>query len=338
MKKISNPPNPYDSQHRELLEPPTDAHLEVYEDTSRTVLNENTSPDVGFKWSVNPYRGCFHSCAYCFARRSHEYLGWGAGTDFDSKITIKKDAAALLRQEFQKKSWKGETVTFSGITDCYQPLEAVFSITRACLEVCLDYRNPAAIITKSFLVTRDTELLKNLHAEAFATVTLSIPFATDDLGKKIEPQASSISRRFKALEILAKAGIPVGVSLAPTIPGLNDNDIPIILKKAHDLGARYAFHSMLRLSGSVRDVFQERIQKTLPPERVERVLNRIRESRGGSLNDTRFGHRMKGQGTYWKAINDLFRMTQKKFNLTDFPHAPDPSPFRVPSSQLLLGI
>lgn len=337
MKKISNPPNPYDSKSREWLEPSPEARLEIYEDSSRSILSRNDSPDVGFTWSANPYRGCFHSCAYCYARRYHEYLGFGAGTDFESKLVIKPRAAELLRKEFLKNSWKGETVVFSGGTDCYQPIEAVYELTRKCLEVCLDFRNPASIITKSLLVVRDIDLLSELNRQSFCTAVVSIPFASDEAGRTIEPQASSVTRRFEAVRQLAKAGIPVGVSLAPTIPGLNDQDIPKILKKARDLGARFAFHSLVRLSGSVGAVFREKITASLPPERVERILKRLSESRNGAMNDTRFGHRMTGKGTYWEAISDLFKLTSKKLGFEDFPEAPSPSPFKAPSPQLEMG-
>jgi DNA repair photolyase len=338
MKKIHNPPNPYESTHRELLEPPGEARLEVYEDSSRTILSHNESPDIGFRWSVNPYRGCFHACAYCYARRSHEYLGFGAGTDFESKIVIKKEAAALLRQEFLKRSWKGDPVVFSGVTDCYQPVEAVYRLTRGCLDVCAAFRNPAYLITKSFLVTRDIDVFVELDRTAAFCATVSIPFATDEMARKIEPQAATVERRFAAVEAMAKAGLTVGVSLAPTIPGLNENDIPIVMKRAKDVGAKFAFHSMVRLAGSVQDVFVEKIQTALPKERAERVLSRIRDSRGGRLNDTRFGHRMAGRGTYWKSIEDLFRLSQKKYGLTQFPEPPDPSPFQRPSAQMELEI
>lgn len=319
MKKIENPPNPFHSAQRELLEPAPDAKLFVYEDTSRSILSKNDSPDVGFTWSLNAYRGCFHSCAYCYARRYHEYLDMGAGTDFESKIAIKKDAPQLLRHELNKRSWKFEPIIFSGGTDCYQPLEAVYQLTKQCLEVCLEYKNPACIITKGYLVTRDADLLLALHKAAAVSVVISIPFASDDVARKIEPQASTVNRRFDAIRILAEKGIPVGVSLAPTIPGLNDNDIPIVMKRAKEMGARFAFHSMVRLSGSVQNVFEEKIRSTLPPERVERILNRIKEARHGKLNDSRFGNRMHGEGQYWKSISDLFRMSQKKYGLNDFP-------------------
>lgn len=337
MKQIANPPNPFLSAHREWLEPAPIAQLQVFEDSSRQIISHNESPDIAFRWSVNPYRGCFHGCIYCYARRSHEYLDMGAGTDFESKLVVKLEAAALLKTEFLKKSWKGELIVFSGVTDCYQPLEAVYRLTEQCLQVCMDFKNPVSIITKSYLVTRDIELLAKLHKLAFCTVVISIPFLSDDMARKVEPQASPIKRRFEALEVLAKAGIPVGISLAPTLPGLNDTDIPHIMKKAKDCGAQFAFHSLVRLSGNVKDVFVERLKASFLPERVQKVLNRIRETRDGSLNNADFGSRMKGVGTYWKSISDLFEKNQKKLKLDQFPEPPKPSCFRVPNAQLDLG-
>lgn len=338
MKKILNPPNPFTSSVREMLEPASDAKLEVYEDSSRSILSHNESPDIAFNWSVNPYRGCFHSCAYCYARRYHEYLDMGAGTDFESKIVIKPDAAPLLRQEFLKKSWKGEPVVFSGVTDCYQPLEAVYQLTRQCIDVCIDFQNPASFITKSYLITRDIDLLAELHRRAYAVVVISIPFSDEDVARKIEPQASTIKRRFEAVEKMAKAGIPVGISLAPTIPGLNEKDIPIVMKRAKELGAQFAFHTLLRLSGSIHPVFIDKIKAALPPERVDRILKRLRETRGGGLNDNRFGNRMTGQGTYWKSIQDMFNIAQAKYGMDKFPERPTPTTFRVPTNQLPLPL
>src|SRR3989454_12375839 len=187
MKQIYNPPNPYESLHREWLEPPPPVKVRIFEDDSRSILSRNDSPDVGFRWSVNPYRGCFHACAYCYARASHEYLGFGAGTDFESKLVIKQDAAALLREAFLKPSWTGELVVFSGVTDCYQPVEASLGLTRACLEVCTEFRNPVAIITKGALILRDLDLLRRLHEEAAIRVFLSIPFADHQMAREVEP-------------------------------------------------------------------------------------------------------------------------------------------------------
>lgn len=337
MKRVQNPPNPFHSTYREFLEPPPDARLTVYEDSTRSILSRNDSPDVGFRWSLNPYRGCFHSCAYCYAREYHTYLDLGAGTDFESNIAVKKNAAPLLKNEFEKKSWKGEIITFSGATDCYQPLEAVYHLTRSCLEVCRDYRNPVCLITKGFLVVRDADLIVDLHRRAYALVIVSIPFANEETARKIEPQASTVERRFKAVELLSKKGIPTGVSLAPTIPGLNENDIPLVMKRAKDCGAVTAFHTHVRLSKTVRPVFEQKIKEALPGERVTRILNRLTETRRGNIEEGRVGIRMKGTGTYWKAIHDMFQLAKKKYGLDEEPDVPSPSPFKRPAAQMELS-
>src|SRR5437763_745473 len=244
---LSNPPNPWATTEVEYLEGTPEVRLEVYEDQTRQILAKNDSPDVGFTWSVNPYRGCFHACAYCYARPSHEYLSFGAGTDFDRKIVVKRQAAALLRKAFAKKSWRGETVVFSGVTDCYQPLEASYRLTRACLEVCVEHANPAGIITKSALVERDVDVLVALARVASVRVTVSIPFWDAERARAIEPYVPTPARRLKVIETLAKAGIAVGVNVAPVIPGLNDQDIPKILTAARAAGATHAGTVLLRL-------------------------------------------------------------------------------------------
>ncbi len=312
LRRVDNPPNPYLSQHAEWLGPPPDARIEIYEETSGSILSRNDSPDIPFTWSVNPYRGCQHACAYCYARPYHEYLGLGAGTDFDTKLIVKTNAAELLRAEFQKKKWSREMVNFSGITDCYQPIEASYGIMRACLEVCVALRNPAAIVTKSFLVTRDVDLLVRLNEVAVAKVFVSIPFANGDAARLIEPQAPPPSRRFEAVRRLSEAGVPVGVFVAPIIPGLNDKDIPAILEQAAAAGAKTASYTALRLTGSVRPVFLQRLQEAMP-DRAKRVVNRLRDIRGGALNDSRFGKRMRGDGVYWESIRRLFEMSKKRF-------------------------
>src|SRR4051794_13424425 len=231
---VSNPPNPWASTEIEYLEaPPPEMRLEVYEDNTRQILSTNDSPDVGFRWSVNPYRGCFHACAYCYARPSHEYLSFGAGTDFDRKIVIKPDAPELLREAFSKKSWKFETVMFSGVTDCYQPLEASYRLTRRCLEVCAWFGNPVGIITKAPLIERDAELLAAMRGSGLH-VTVSIPFWDAEKARAIEPYVATPQRRMRIIETLAARGIEVGVNVAPIIPGLNDEDIPRILQAARD--------------------------------------------------------------------------------------------------------
>jgi len=314
LRRIWNPPNPYLTQHRELLEEPPVAELEVWEDRSRSVLAKNDSPDLGFRWSVNPYRGCFHACAYCYARPYHEYLGLGAGTDFERKILVKPDAAELLEAAFRKPSWQGELVMFSGVTDCYQPLEAAWGLTRACLEVCERHANPVAIVTKSALIRRDAELLARLSARARVAVSISIPFLSEDVTRKMEPGAPSVARRFEAMRVLAAAGVRVGIGVAPIIPGLNDPDVPHLLARAKEHGATFAFRTLLRLPGSTRDVFLHRLAQEFP-DRAGRVENRIRDVRGGELSDSRFGRRFQGTGRYWEAIDTLWDLWLKRTEL-----------------------
>jgi DNA repair photolyase len=332
MRPVHNPPNPFDSIEREWLEAPPAVALEVYEQRAQSILSENSSPDLPFRWSVNPYRGCFHACAYCYARPTHEYLGFGAGTDFESKIVVKSNAPDLLRAAFERSSWHGELVVFSGNTDCYQPLEATWRLTRRCLEVCAAYRNPVGIITKAALVQRDIEVLLQLHARAAVRVYFSIPYADDETGRAVEPQAPVVSRRFEALRRLSQAGVPTGVSLAPVIPGLNDDDIAPVLERAREAGATRATYTLLRLSGSVRDVFLGRIAAALP-DRARRIENRIREVRGGALSDSRFHARQRGQGVYWDMIHAQFALHTRRlgFDIERVGNVPDRTPtFRRP--------
>lgn len=318
LRYVDNPPNPYLGEHRDWLEPPPAARVEVYEEQAGSILSQNDSPDVPFRWSVNPYRGCQHACAYCYARSTHEYLGFGAGTDFDTKLVAKVNAPALLRAAFAKKSWRGEPISFSGVTDCYQPIEASYRITRQCLEVCVERGNPASVVTRSFLVVRDADLLRRLQdnsgSDSDVGVYMSIPFATDELAKLIEPQAPPPSRRLEAMRRLTDAGVRVGVLAAPIIPGLNDREIPRILERAAEAGAKSAGHIAVRLTGSVADVFLSRIRAVLPL-RWERIEARVREMRGGALTDSRFGHRMQGRGPYWDSIIDMFNVSARRFGL-----------------------
>lgn len=329
LRRVWNPPNPYLTEQRELLGEPPPTELEVYEDLSRSILSENDSPDIGFRWSVNPYRGCFHACAYCYARPTHEYLGLGAGTDFERKIFVKARAPELLEDAFRRRSWKGEVVVFSGVTDCYQPLEAAWKLTRACLEVCLAYRNPVGIVTKSILIRRDIDVLAALQREAGCSVALSIPFWDEEVARKLEPGAPSLARRFETLSLLAEAGIPVGIGIAPVIPGLNDSDIPRLLREARRRGARFAFHTLLRLPGSVKDVFFKRLREALPLS-VSRIESRIRATRGGKLTDSRFGHRHEGQGGYWEAIERAWEVWTRRLGFAGEVSRERPSSFRRP--------
>ncbi len=311
MRRVDNPPNPFEPLEREWLDEPPPATLQIFADDSRAILSENSSPDLPFRWSINPYRGCFHACAYCYARPTHEYLGFGAGTDFESKIVVKPRAAELLRAAFMRPSWTGELIVFSGDTDCYQPLESRWRLTRRCLEVCAEFRNPVGIITKSPRVLRDLDLLQELHRRANVCVFLNIPFADDAVGRAIEPQAPPVSRRFEALLRLAEGGIPTGVSVAPIIPGLNDADIPRILERARAAGARYAQSVLLRLPGAALPVFLARLRTALP-ERARRVENHIRAVRGGKLNESRFFARQAGQGIYWEMIEKQWQLHKRR--------------------------
>jgi DNA repair photolyase len=489
---VWNPPNPYLTEHWELLGEPPPAPLEVYEDHSQSILSRNDSPDLGFRWSVNPYRGCFHACAYCldgetpilmadgttkrlqdlrigdrvygtvvrgdyrryaktsvlaiwsvikpayritlangaqlitsgdhrflttrgwkhvtgaqrgharrphvtphdnllgvgafgapaivrkkhlegqavknspklgvvsveplglhsslfdittgtgdfiangvishncYARPTHEYFGLGAGTDFERKIVVKPRAPALLERAFLKPSWRGELLVFSGVTDCYQPLEAAWKLTRGCLEVCLRFRNPVAVITKSLLIRRDAPLLAALAREAQASVSISIPFLDEAVARAIEPGAPTIRRRFETMGILAKAGVPVGIGVAPIIPGLNDHAIPGLLQEAKRCGASFAFKTLLRLPGSVKAVFFHRLQAVLPLQ-AAKIEHRIRAVRDGALSDSRFGHRHHGEGTYWQAIEQAWAVWARRLGFHQEEDTPAASTFRRPT-------
>ncbi len=315
-RRVSNPPNPWASAHVEWLGEPPPVALEVFEEEAHSIVATNDSPDVGFDFSVNPYRGCQHACAYCYARPTHQYLDLGAGTDFDSKIVVKRNAPELLRQELAARRWsRGRaTIAFSGVTDCYQPLEASYELTRRCLEVCHEFRHPIAVITKGALVRRDAALLARMARRGGAHVSVSIPFASDEDARKIEPLASSASTRFETVRRLAEAGVEVGVALAPLIPGLNDFQMPEILARAREAGARSAFLVLLRLPAEVAPVFEERLRACYP-ERAEKVLGALREMRGGTLYRSGFGTRMRGEGPRWEAIRQLFHLQCRRLGL-----------------------
>lgn len=313
---VSNPWNRFEAESVEYDEGEAPlAELEIHEDRSKSILSSNDSPDVGFRWSVNPYRGCQHACAYCYARPSHEYLSFGAGTDFERKIVVKARAPDLLRESFDKPSWKGERIVFSGITDCYQPLESKLRLTRACLEICAEYRNPVGIITKSPVIERDIDVLQELARVADVRVSVSVPFWDPAVAKAMEPVVTTPERRMKIIETLAKAGVPVGVSVSPIVPGLNDDHLGDVLERAANAGARHAFYVLLRLPGAVAVVFEHRLRAQLPL-RAEKVLRRLREAHGGKLYDATFGSRGRGEGVYAATIRSLFERTKKRYGLS----------------------
>jgi len=332
MRKVMNPPNPFESQRRDLLVPASHVELQMFEDTTRDILSRNESPDLPFRWSLNPYRGCFHACVYCYARPTHEYWGFGAGSDFESKLIVKREAPTLLRRVFEKPSWQGDLILFSGNTDCYQPLEASLELTRACLEVCAEFRNPVGIITKGVLVLRDLDILRRLHREATLRVYFSIPFSDDAVARKVEPQAPSSRKRFEAMATLANAGIPTGISLSPVIPGLNDGDIPDLLDRAKQAGALEATATLLRLPGSVEPVFMERMAAAFP-DRVSKIAKRIREVRGGAMTNGTFFDRHRGSGPYWAMIDQLFQVSRRRAGLSILREEMVPNTFRRPGGE-----
>ena len=323
-RPVSNPPNPWASTHVEWLEEPPAAGLEVFEEEARSVLAENDSPDVGFRFGVNPYRGCFHACAYCYARPSHQYLGFGAGTDFDRKIVVKVNAPEVLARELARSSWRRELIAFSGNTDCYQPLEASYGLTRKCLEVCLERRNPVCVITKGALVRRDLDVLGRLARVAEVGVSITIPFLDETVARKVEPGAPSPAKRFETMRAIADAGIRVGIGIAPLVPGLNESAVPELLKRARDAGASNAFLTLLRLPKEVLPVFEERMAQVLP-ERAKHIASAILDVRGGRMNDSRFGSRMHGSGPRWEAVERLFEIHCRRHGLREgHPPAEDP--------------
>ncbi|MCG3124142.1 MAG: hypothetical protein GIKADHBN_02585 [Phycisphaerales bacterium] len=288
---------------------------QVFEDTSRTIINEVTdSPDISFRWTVNPYRGCEHGCIYCYARPGHEYFGLSLGVDFETKIYAKKRAAELLRRELDHPRWRGETIVMSGVTDCYQPVERDLKLTRACLQLMADRRQPVAIITKNSLVTRDIDLLRELSRHDAARVSLSITTLDNALAAKMEPRASSPRERLEAVRKLSESGIPVTVMTAPIIPGINDHEIPALLEAARQAGARGAGYVMLRLPYQIKDLFLEWVQRHFP-ERAAKVEGLIREVRGGELSDPRFGTRMVGEGAYAEQIKATFQLFARTHGL-----------------------
>jgi len=285
---------------------------EYFIENPKKMINKITSPDLYGEFSMNPYQGCEHGCIYCYARNTHAYWGYSAGVDFESKIIVKPNAAELLAAEFRKKSWKPASIMFSGNTDCYQPAERKWKITRSMLQVALDFRNPLSMITKNQLILRDLDLLKQLAEMNLVHVMISITSLDESLRLKLEPRTATANNRLKVVEILNKNNIPTGVMVAPIIPGLNSHEIPAIVEAAANAGARGAGMTMVRLNDAVAEIFTDWINKAYP-DKAAKVLNLIRECHGGQLNDSRFGVRMKGEGNVAEMIGKLFKNSVKRF-------------------------
>jgi DNA repair photolyase len=321
---ITNPPNRFEHLS---LEPDPDWYdpeerpvaTTFYRDRSASALTYNDSPDVGFDVSLNPYRGCEHGCAYCYARPTHEYLGFSAGLDFESRIMVKEDAPELLRAELNAESWRPQTIALSGVTDSYQPIERRLRLTRRCLEVLTDCRNPVCIVTKNELVARDADLLSDLAQYHACAVLISLTTLNPDLRRRLEPRTSPPPARLRAIRTLRDAGVPVGVLLAPLIPAINDHEMIKLLAAAADHGAQFAGYVALRLPLAVEPLFIHWLDQHFP-ERRQKVLSQLRELREGLLNDVRFGSRMTGTGKRAEALRRFFHLGCRRATLsTSFP-------------------
>ena len=327
-----NPPNRFERLHveREGWTDPDDPSPEtvLLRDATRSILSFNDSPDVGMDVGINPYRGCAHGCAYCFARPTHEYLGFSAGLDFETRILAKEDAPELLRKALSARSWVPRPIMLSGNTDAYQPAERRLRITRRCLEVLAEVRNPVGITTKSYLVTRDVDLLQELAAHQAVAVSLSVTTLRPELSRVLEPRAATPARRLGAIRVLADAGIPVGVNVAPLIPGLTDHELPGILEAAADAGATFAGMIVLRLPHGVKELFTTWLEQHAP-DRKEKVLNRIREMRGGELYRSDFATRGRGQGPWAEHLWSFFQVARERHGL-DRPPALSAGAFKKP--------
>ena len=320
-----DPPNRFETIHTEpddehlewdteYLQQRHDRRIEYIADNSKSIISENDSPDIPFRYSLNPYRGCGHACPYCYARPSHELLGFNAGLDFETKIVVKHDAPELLRDFLAKDSWNPEPIAFSGVTDCYQPAERRFRLTRRCLDLAAACNQPVSIVTKNALVTRDLGILQRMASENLVHVFLSVTTLDPDLARDMEPRTSIPSARLRAIEMLADVGVPVGVMVAPVIPGLNDTEVPGILEAAKNAGAMSAGYVLLRLPMTVEPVFREWLERT-QPLRMDRVLGRVQKTRDGKLNRSKWGERMVGTGEIADQIKQMFRLFRKKFDL-----------------------
>ena len=284
-------------------------YLEVF---PKTIVNKVKSPDVGMAYSMNMYQGCEHGCVYCYARNTHEFWGYGAGLDFERRILVKKEAPVLLEKFIQRKNWEACPIVMSGNTDCYQPAEKKFEITRKCLEVFLKYKHPVGIITKNALILRDLDLLKALAKDNLISVNMSITSLSEVTRRILEPRTATIKKRLETVKILSENGIPVNVMMAPIIPSINSHEVLPLAKKVSEMGALSMGHTIVRLNGAVGEIFTDWIKKTMP-ERADKVLYQIENCHGGSLNDSRYGTRMRGEGEIAKQINAMVKMAKRRY-------------------------
>lgn len=301
----------------------------------KSIVNKVDSPDLGLAYSLNPYQGCEHGCTYCYARNSHEYWGFSAGLDFERKIIVKKDAPELFKQFLERKNWDGSVISLSGNTDCYQPAERKYQITRKLLEIALEYKQPIGLITKNSLILRDADILQEMAKLNLISAYVSINSLNEDLRSKMEPRTTTAKQRLKVIEELSKVGIPMGVVVAPLIPGLSDHEIPKILKSAANAGARSAGYTVVRLNGAIAGIFEDWLKKNYA-DRFEKVWHLIKSCHGGKVNDSRFGDRMRGDGNIAQMIRDNFKLHCKLNNLNESRVELNSSLFSVPKVQLSL--
>jgi DNA repair photolyase len=301
----------------------------------KSIVNKVDSPDLGMAYSLNPYQGCEHGCTYCYARNSHEYWGFSAGLDFERKIIVKTDAPKLFKKFLEKKSWDASTISISGNTDCYQPAERKYRITRQLLEIALEYKQPIGMITKNALILRDTDLLAEMAKLNLVSAYMSINSLNEDLRSKMEPRTATSKQRLKVIEELSKAGIPMGVVVAPLVPGLSDHEIPSILKAAASAGAKSAGYTIVRLNGAIAGIFEDWLRKNYP-DRFEKVWHSIQSCHAGKVNDSRFRDRMRGDGNIAQMISDNFKLHCRLNHLNETRIELNSSLFQVPKIQLSL--
>ncbi len=302
---------------------------------SKSVVNKVSSPDVGMAYSLNPYQGCEHGCTYCYARNTHEYWGFSAGLDFERKIIVKKDAPALFKKFLERKGWDASTISLSGNTDCYQPAERKFKITRQLLQIALAYHQPIGMITKNALVLRDIDLLQEMAKLNLCMVYMSINSLNENLRQKMEPRTATSRQRLKVVEELSKAGIPVGVMVAPLIPGLSDHEVPAILKAVANCGAIAAGYNVVRLNGAIGLIFEDWLKSNFP-DRFDKVWHMIQSCHGGVVNDSRIGQRMRGEGNIAQLIRDSFKLHCRLNRLNVKKVLLSSEQFAIPGSQMRL--
>lgn len=334
-----NPPNRFEhvllERDPDWTEPDDPApRTRFYRDSSQTIIAYNDSPDIGFRASINPYRGCEHGCIYCYARPFHEYLGFSAGLDFETKIMVKTDAPALLRRELMSPRWQPQTIAMSGVTDPYQPVERRLQLTRRCLEVLAEFRNPVAIVTKNQLIRRDQDLLAELARYRAVAVLLSVTTLVPQLAGKLEPRTAMPAARLRAVQELSQAGIPTGVLIAPVIPGLTDAELPAIVRAAAEAGARFAGMVPVRLPHGVADLFADWLTEHFP-QRRDKVLAQIRALHGGRFHDSRFGKRLRGEGVWAGQLEQLFAVACRRAGLAREAPALSAAAFRRPGATQL---